>query len=294
MQPPFNIHHLELFYYVAKAGGITASLKIIPYGIQQPAVSLQMSQLEESVGTRLFQRKPFALTPTGRTIYEFIAPFFAGLPSLAANVQGATEQHLRLAATSNVMRLHIPGLLRKLERKVRGLRVTLRDAALVDASRLLREHEVDLALAILDESTAGNLRREPLLTLPLLLLAPSNSTYKNAAAILRAAQAGDIPLVAPPSTDLITRHFYGELKKLGHAWEVRIEAPGLDLVEAYVQEGFGIGLSVAIPGHAVSPRVLCHPLKGFPKLTYCAFWSERLSPVAQTCLAQMKEIAAGL
>ena len=31
---PMNVHHLELFYYVAKRGGISG----IPYGIQQPAV----------------------------------------------------------------------------------------------------------------------------------------------------------------------------------------------------------------------------------------------------------------
>ena len=71
-----NIHHLELFYYVARAGGVTAALRIIPYGIQQPAVSAQLSRLEESLGTRLFHRRPFSLTPAGREIYEHIAPFF--------------------------------------------------------------------------------------------------------------------------------------------------------------------------------------------------------------------------
>ena len=34
-----NIHHLELFYYVARYGGITEAVRNIPYGIQQPAVS---------------------------------------------------------------------------------------------------------------------------------------------------------------------------------------------------------------------------------------------------------------
>ena len=42
-----NIHHLELFYYVAKHGGIMEAVRQIPYGIQQPAVSSQIAQLEE-------------------------------------------------------------------------------------------------------------------------------------------------------------------------------------------------------------------------------------------------------
>ena len=50
-----NIHHLELFYFVAKHGGIAAAVRNIPYGIQQPAVSGQIAKLEESPGTKLFQ-----------------------------------------------------------------------------------------------------------------------------------------------------------------------------------------------------------------------------------------------
>jgi len=57
-----NIHHLELFYYVAQHGGISRAVRHIPYGIQQPAVSSQMLLLEEDLGTRLFERSPFRLT----------------------------------------------------------------------------------------------------------------------------------------------------------------------------------------------------------------------------------------
>jgi DNA-binding transcriptional LysR family regulator len=56
-----NIHHWELFYYVARHGGITEAVRNIPYGIQQPAVSGQVAQLEEYLGVTLFQRRPFAL-----------------------------------------------------------------------------------------------------------------------------------------------------------------------------------------------------------------------------------------
>src|SRR5216117_4022535 len=74
-----NIHHLELFYFVAKHGGIAAAVRNIPYGIQQPAVSGQIAKLEESLGTKLFQRRPFALSPTGTELFEFIRPFFENI-----------------------------------------------------------------------------------------------------------------------------------------------------------------------------------------------------------------------
>ena len=72
-----NVHQLELFYFVAKYGGITPAIRQMPYGIQQPAVSGQLSKLEEQIGTRLFERRPFLLTAAGREVFTFIQPFFS-------------------------------------------------------------------------------------------------------------------------------------------------------------------------------------------------------------------------
>ena len=83
-----NVHHLELFYYVARHGGIMPAVRNIPYGIQQPAVSSQIAQLEEFLGVTLFHRRPFALTPEGEKLYEFIQPFFSNLDRIAANFKG--------------------------------------------------------------------------------------------------------------------------------------------------------------------------------------------------------------
>lgn len=60
-----NIHHLELFYYVATHGGISEAVRHMPYGIQQPAVSSQILQLEDDLGVKLFNRRPFQLTEAG-------------------------------------------------------------------------------------------------------------------------------------------------------------------------------------------------------------------------------------
>ena len=69
-----NIHHLELFYYVARHGGIAEAVRNMPYGIQQPAVSAQILQLEDSLGVSLFQRRPFCLTPAGDKLAFFRGP----------------------------------------------------------------------------------------------------------------------------------------------------------------------------------------------------------------------------
>ena len=124
-----NIHHLELFYYVARHGGITEAVRNIPYGIQQPAVSGQVAQLEEFLGVVLFQRRPFELTAAGDKLYKFIAPFFSNLDKMAAELQGGKTQHLRIGASAVVLREHLPSLFQDMRRKYPGLRVSLRELA---------------------------------------------------------------------------------------------------------------------------------------------------------------------
>src|SRR3982750_3662283 len=86
-----NVHHLELFYYVAKHGGISAAVRRIPYGIQQPAVSGQMGKLEEEVGVKLFERSPFRLTIPGQKLFAHVQPFFENLGPLAAQLREVTK-----------------------------------------------------------------------------------------------------------------------------------------------------------------------------------------------------------
>src|SRR5438477_11701817 len=84
-----NIHHLELFYYVAKHGGIAGAVRNIPYGIQQPAVSGQIARLEEALGAKLFHRRPFSLLPPGAELYDFIKPFFDDVENVASRIRGS-------------------------------------------------------------------------------------------------------------------------------------------------------------------------------------------------------------
>jgi hypothetical protein len=82
-----NIHYLELFYYVAKHGGIAAAVRKMPYGIQQPAVSGQIARLEEALGAKLFNRRPFSLLPAGAELFEFIRPFFDDVEKVAGRIR---------------------------------------------------------------------------------------------------------------------------------------------------------------------------------------------------------------
>ena len=121
--PPMNIHHLELFYYVAKHEGISNAVRKIPYGIQQPAVSAQVSSLEEFLDVTLFHRRPFELTETGQALYDFVEPFFSNLNKMADDLRGGESQRVRVGASHIILSDHMPTIMEKIREDRPDLRV---------------------------------------------------------------------------------------------------------------------------------------------------------------------------
>ena len=105
-----NIHHLELFYYVARHGGISAAVRHMPYGIQQPAVSSQVLLLEQDLGVKLFERSPFKLTPAGVELDNFVRPFFENLTPMAVRLRTQLAPQLRIGSSELVLRDHLPAV----------------------------------------------------------------------------------------------------------------------------------------------------------------------------------------
>ena len=66
-----------------------------------------MARLEEALGAKLFNRRPFSLLPAGAELLEFIKPFFDDLDKVTGRIRGASLQ-LRIAAPSVVLYDYVP------------------------------------------------------------------------------------------------------------------------------------------------------------------------------------------
>jgi len=276
-----NVHHLELFYYVAKHRGITPAVRQMPYGIQQPAVSGQILQLERDLGVKLFNRRPFALTPAGEELYGHISGFFSKLPQVAARLRGEESQHLRLAASAAVLTTHIPDILTQLRKEFPELRLTLRDVTPANVEEMLVSQEVDVAISVLHDKNAAGVHSVELLRLPMVLLAPESSPVKRFAQLHKDSPEITESLVAMPPHEMLNERFQSELDKRGLRWNPKVEVSSLDLVEKYVATGYGIGLSVDIPGRQLAEGVRRIPLSGFQPLRIGLLHQATLNPVAQ-------------
>ena len=284
-----NTHHLELFYYVARHGGISEAVRNMPYGIQQPAMSSQVIQLEEDLGVTLFQRRPFQLTPAGEELFAFIKPFFDNVQSVGEKLRrGGKYHHLRIGASEIILRDHLPAVLRHLRKQFPELKVTLRTGYLPELEALLQRQEIDFAVTLFEGKLPSGINGVPLLKLPLGLLVSAASRIQSADELWERDRIEDT-LISLPEAEPIARHFQEGLARLGVDWFPRIEVSSLDVLEAYVANGYGIGLTVVVPKRLASERVRLLPLADFPPAVLGALWQGKRTPITQAFLNAVQE-----
>ena len=138
-----NIHHLELFCYVAKqprhCGGRAQ------HAIWNSAAGRKRTnrQTRRSSWHEIIQSKT-VLAPSG------------------------WRRVVRVGQT--VLHDYVPELLRRVRRRFPIFRLQLHEAARADAERLLQAGEIDVAITIIDSKRRPEIHSRPLLELPLILL----------------------------------------------------------------------------------------------------------------------------
>jgi DNA-binding transcriptional LysR family regulator len=288
-----NIHHLELFYYVARHGGISEAVRNMPYGIQQPAISGQVGLLEDYLGVTLFQRRPFALTPAGEELYAFIKPFFENVGPMAERLRGGVSQHLRIAASEIVLRDYLPALLQQTRQQFPKFKVTLREGYFPQVLDWFAAQEIDLSIGLLSGKPPPGIQTLPLFKLPLALIVPKASKLKSAEE-LWARDRIDDKLITVPSNEPIRRAFQEGLAKRKVDWFTGIEVSTVDLVQTYVANGYGIGVTVLIPKATFHPQVRLLPLPDFPVPIFGVLWQGRPTAVVNAFLDAVRRATTAL
>ena len=285
-----NVHHLELFYYVARHGGSMEAVRNMPYGIQQPAISGQLLQLESYLGVKLFRRRPFELLPAGTDLYEFIRPFFGELGNMEKRLRSASREILRVAAPVVALRDHLPRVLQEVRKKFPHLQLTLRAGQQPQVEAWLERQELDFAITLLEGQGAKGLNHLPLLELPLVLLVPKVSRFRNASEIFEALATESLedPLISITAVELAPRRFREFLESRSLEWPSRVEVTDLELVEVYVQSGFGIGLSLAIPGGSLAKDLRVLPIPDITPLRLGAVWQGTPTAVMSTLIETLR------
>lgn len=144
-----NRNHLALFRAVAESGGFSRAAAVVH--VSQPAISMQVAELEESLGTPLFDRLPrgVRLTEAGKTLLGYaqrIAALEGEAERALRELRGLARGRLALGASMTIGGYLLPALLGEFRRRHPGVELQLTIANTETIKTRLIDGTLDLAL----------------------------------------------------------------------------------------------------------------------------------------------------
>jgi DNA-binding transcriptional LysR family regulator len=181
------------------------------------------------------------------------------------------------------MALGTPLTLKTLKAEFPDLRLSLRGGIDGESLDMLANGELDLVIGPETGPVPRGIEIEVLAEARLVLLAPESAGAGTAATFLK-RNAGRLPLIALSPKERVCRLFMGELARLGIDWQPALELGGLDLIQRYVEEGFGVGLSVEGTASEIAEGFRALTLDRFPKLKIAAFHAKTVNEITARLL----------
>lgn len=144
-----DLHKLRTFSVVAAEGNITRAARRL--STSQPAVSKQLSELEESLGTPLFHRLPrgVRLTEAGQILVRHAERIFqeeGAAESQLAALSGLTRGRLTVGASTTIGSYLIPQLFGAFHRAHPEVRLELQIANTTAVQAMVVDDRIDLGL----------------------------------------------------------------------------------------------------------------------------------------------------
>jgi len=172
-----TLHQLRIFLAVAQTATLTRASKQL--GLAQPSLSQQLARLEESVGTRLFDRarNRMELTDAGRvllrhaqSILKEVSEAEAGLREFAAGKRSI----IRIAGLNSVVKALLPDALRRCGGIRPELEVDIHEAAPGEVLEMLYSRQADIGLIGADSVAQASIgfRQVPIMEDPYVFAVP--------------------------------------------------------------------------------------------------------------------------
>ena len=197
---------------------------------------------------------------------------------------------MRIGASEIVLRDYLPPVLQTVRKSFPKLKVTLRMGYQPQLESWLQKQEIDLAITLIEGKPPPGTGALALFKMPLVLVVDRNSKIRSARELWERDRIEE-PLISLPTNESIYKYFQQGLSRLRVDWFTSIEVGTVELVETYVANGYGIGLSIAVPKARHKPQIRLLPLEDFPPVTFGVAWQGKLQPVTQAFLTSIQETA---
>lgn len=144
-----NLRDIRAFVAVAQTGSFTRAATHLH--LSQPALTVQIRRLEETIGVRLFDRnsRNVALTPTGRELLPVLQKSLQDMEQVLIDARALGEGAsgtVRIACLPTFAASVLPELIQQVKADVPRANFHVRDAVAGVVETLVRNEEVDIGL----------------------------------------------------------------------------------------------------------------------------------------------------
>ena len=281
-----TLRQMKVFQIVAEQLNFTRAARVLH--LSQPAVSMQVKQLEDAVGLPLFEHvgKKIQLTEAGREIHQYartIFKTFEEMEEVIAAMKGLGTGHLNVAVASTV-NYFAPRLLAAFTRSYPGIDLRLDVANRERLIGLLKNNEIDIVLMGLPPEDI-ELENEPFMENPLVVIAPPGHPLQHQKKIPaeRLSQELFIMREDGSGTRLAMERFFTE-KSI--AISAGMQMTRNEAIKQAVRAGMGLGVvsTHTIELELMTGRLVVLDVEGFPlrRHWYMVYRKgKRLSPAAR-------------
>ena len=261
-----NFHQLYIFHKVASHKSFSKAAQEL--AISQPAVSIQVRDLENTLGSSLLHRlrRGLKLTETGQAVFSYTQRIFAladEMHRVVQDIQGLEVGTLTIGSSTTPGEYILPWVIGKFRQRHPGIQVSLTISNTQTVIDRIHAHELDLGMAGSPISLKG-LASFPYVNDDIVVIAAPNHA---------AAQPDEIDIGDLQSHDFIMREQGSATRQTAEDYlhehgispNVTMELGSNEAIKRAVATGAGLGLVSAL---AVTPDAAA----GFIKMLNVNRW----------------------
>jgi DNA-binding transcriptional LysR family regulator len=292
-----EMRHLRALLAVAEELNFTRAA--VRLHLTQQALSGQIRQLEQRVGTRLVERdsRRVALTPAGEALGAQARPLLAGAEHAvaAARAAGGVATHLTIGYIAPLTRRMTAPAIRRFEQVRPDVELTIHFANFLDPLGGLREGAADVAIVYGDFEHDG-IELRPLFSEPRGVALPSHHPLAAQGGPVTFAQFLAEPVVYAPAPDRVWADFWTAARHRTAPVRIGAAVRSLDALIEAVAAGLGVATTVAPAVEALGSAagVVFRPVDGLEPLEFWVACRQHDERPAVRDFIQAAELALGV
>lgn len=295
-----ELRQLRYFVAIVDSGSLSRAAALV-HSVQ-PALSQQMTQLEDELGVQLLQRSVKGVTPTdaGLALYRH-AQHILKLAAETRNVVRATASEIngrvKLGLPSSIAMVLVGPLIAALEERFPQVSLEIHESPSAYLAAQLLNERVDLSVLV-DDAAMPGIECVPLVDEYLYFVQPRKAALLRCGRSVALSALAQVPLMLTTHATTLRRIVDGAFAEADVAPLIKGEASSIQTVLSMVAQG-GAGTIVphsALAWHAASQWLRQTVIE--PRLVRCASLAHsRLNPLspASACVrAVVRDVAAQL